>query len=151
MRVMMPLTIALLSAVPAAAATPCAGEPGAGRFKLNVVATAVRDARGEMAFSIYPDQSNRFLKKGAKVAGWRVPASVGTVTGCAWLAPGTYAIALYHDANDDHHFNRTLVVPKEGYGFSNDAPTTFGLPSFAKVRIAVGPAADQVRIRMRYP
>lgn len=138
------------TAVPARAA-PCAGEAGEGRIRVTVEATGVRDARGEVAFTVYPDQRARFLKRGTKLARVRTPAQAGVTSACFWLAPGAYPFAVYHDANGDRNFNRTLFVPKEGYGFSNDAPATFGLPSFDKVRITVAGSNATVRIRMRYP
>src|SRR3546814_17710345 len=65
---------------------------------------------------------------------------------CFWVTPGHYAVAIYHDENGDRKFNRTLTTPKEGFGFSNDAPTTFGLSSFAKVRFAeIGRASCRER------
>ena len=33
-------------------------------------------------------------------------------------------MAIYHDANGDHDFNRSLVgLPTEGFGFSNNPET----------------------------
>ena len=61
-----------------------------------------------------------------------MPAVIGTTRACFWLPPGGYPIAIYHDANGDHDFNRTLFVPREGYGVSNDVPVSFGRPSFEK-------------------
>ena len=69
---------------------------------------------------------------------------------CFWLKPGYYAIAQYHDENSDHDFNRTLFRPKEGFGFSNDAPTSVGLPSFASARVALPAGGTVVRMKMRY-
>ena len=64
---------------------------------------------------------------------------------------GGYPIAIYHDANGDHDFNRTLFVPREGYGISNDVSASFGRPSFEKARVVVDRGNALVRIRMRYP
>jgi uncharacterized protein (DUF2141 family) len=65
--------------------------------------------------------------------------------------PGEYAVAVYHDENDDHDFNRNAAgLPAEGYGFSNDAPTAFGLPDFDRVRFTLPPGGGRVAIRLRY-
>lgn len=138
------------AAVPVAAA-PCPAALAAGLVRVTVEVTGVRSADGEVAFTVYPDIKRRFLAKGGKLARIRTTAVAGTTSACFALAPGYYPIAIYHDENGDHNFNRTLFAPKEGYGFSNDAPTTFGLPSFEKVRVSVGPGAATIRIRMRYP
>ncbi|MES2754206.1 MAG: DUF2141 domain-containing protein [Pseudomonadota bacterium] len=134
---------------PATAA--CAGTEAPGLIRVTVETSAVAHARGEIVVTVFPDQKRRFLSKGGKLARVRTAAVAGVTSACFWLAPGTYPFAVYHDANGDRNFNRTLFLPKEGFGFSNDAPATFGLPAFEKVRTTVGPGPTTVRIRMRYP
>ena len=145
------MALALLAALatPAAAET-CAGRPGGGAVQLVVVASEVRNKAGEVAFTIYPDDKSRFLAKGGKLLRVRVPADRPETRTCFWLPPGHYALAQYHDENGDHDFNRTLFAPKEGFGFSNDAPTSIGLPSFANARFALPPGGTTIRVRMRY-
>lgn len=133
-----------------AAAQSCAGTPGGRAVRMTVQATGVRNAAGEVAFTIYPDNKSRFLAKGGKLLRVRVPARAPVTGACFWLPPGYYAAAQYHDANADHDFNRTLWAPKEGFGFSNDAPTSVGLPAFAKARFALPPAGATIRMAMRY-
>jgi uncharacterized protein (DUF2141 family) len=48
------------------------------------------------------------------------------------IQPGTYALAVIHDENMDGKLDTNwLGVPKEGYGFSNDAKAMLGAPSFS--------------------
>lgn len=50
------------------------------------------------------------------------------------LKPGKYAFKYFHDENDDEKLNTNIVgMPKEGFGFSNNAKGTFGIPSFDKM------------------
>ena len=50
------------------------------------------------------------------------------------LAPGKYAFKYFHDENNDEKINTNFMgIPKEGYGFSNNAKGTFGPPSFDKM------------------
>lgn len=137
-------------ALPAQAA-PCAAAAAPGLVRVIVEAREVRNTRGEVAFTVYPDIKARFLAKGGKLTRIRTVAVAGMTSACFWLVPGVYPIAVYHDENGDRDFNRTLFAPKEGFGFSNDPPTTLGIPSYEKVRVAVGPGATTIRIRMRYP
>lgn len=139
---------AVLAPVQARAAETCEGTPGNGNTKLILEATTMHNAVGEVAFTVYPDEKKRFLSKGGKLVRARVPAN--RPRACFWLKPGYYAIAQYHDENSDHDFNRTLFVPKEGFGFSNDAPTSIGLPSFESVRVALPTSGTIVRMKMRY-
>lgn len=137
-------------AVPAAAqGSACVGTRQPGSLRLALVATGVRSAQGEVAFTLYPDDSRRFLAKKGKLLRARVPSRSPETTACFWVMPGHYAVATYHDENGDRHFNRTLFSVKEGFGFSNDAPTTLGLPSFERVRFAV-PGDMEIRISTRY-
>jgi uncharacterized protein (DUF2141 family) len=139
----------LLSAAPAWA-EECEGRPGAA--KLLVQVTHVRAAQGEVAVTIYPDEARRFMAPRGKLARQRVKASAPTTNACFNLQKaGTYAIAVYHDANGDRDFNRNGVgMPTEGFGFSNDAPATMGLPPFKTVRFAVRDGENRIAIRMRY-
>lgn len=44
---------------------------------------------------------------------------------------GTYAVALYHDQNDNDELDTNFLGrPQEAYGFSNDARGTMGPPDF---------------------
>ena len=132
----------LTGTAPAAAA--CVGKAAPGMVKLEVIATGLRNNHGETAITLYPDDAGRFLKAHAKLLRARVPSVAPETEACFWVAPGFYAVAQYHDENDDHDFNRTLFAPKEGYGFSNDAPTTFGIPRFAAARFRVAPGGSVV-------
>ena len=137
-------------AQPSFAADACDGTPGAGKVKLTTIAEGVRNAAGEVAFTLYPDDKSRFLAGGGKLARVRTAAVAPRTSACFWVTPGHYAVAIYHDENGDHDFNRTLFKIKEGFGFSNDAPTTLGLPSFSQTRFAVPAGGTTIRMRMRY-
>lgn len=142
---------ALMVTSPAAAqAGECKGMPGNGVVRLSVDATGLRNTSGEVAFTLYGSDPKRFLAKRGKLAISRVRTTAPVTRACFWVAPGQYALALYHDEDGDHHFGRTLWIPKEGFGFSNDAPTTLGLPSFAKVRFTVPASGTTAHVAIRY-
>ena len=67
------------------------------------------------------------------------------------VEPGRYAIALLHDENEDGKANRVLgMAPKEGYGFSRDAPVRMAPPKWDDAVFDVGSAPQRVTIKMRY-
>lgn len=67
------------------------------------------------------------------------------------VKPGNYAIALLHDENDNGKADRAMgMMPKEGYGFSRDAPVRMAPPKFADAVFAQGEGTSRVTIRMRY-
>lgn len=68
-----------------------------------------------------------------------VSADAATVTiAIDDLSAGEYAISLYHDINGNEELDTNIMgIPKEPFGFSNDAMGTFGAPSFKKSTIVV--------------
>ena len=64
------------------------------------------------------------------------------------LAPGPYAIRLFHDANGNDELDTNILgIPTEGYGFSNDAGR-FGPPSFEEAAIHVdGNTIVEMKVR----
>ncbi|MET0272964.1 MAG: DUF2141 domain-containing protein [Phenylobacterium sp.] len=142
------LSLALVGGTVSAA--ECEGKPSATQLTIEV--TGVRAARGQMAITIYPDVARRFLAPKGKLARVRVVSRAPVTSACFWLPqPGFYAVAVYHDANGDEDFNRSLVgLPTEGFGFSNDAPTPTGLPPFQAVRFRVPAGESTLKVKLRY-
>lgn len=67
------------------------------------------------------------------------------------VPPGTYAIALLHDENNNGKSDRALMMmPKEGYGFSRDAKVKMGPPSFKSAAFEVAAQPLNQTIKMRY-
>ena len=147
-RPLLPLALAV-APVPAAAAD-CTGTPSPVRLFVNV--DNVRSSQGLIAVTLYTDDRRKFLAKRGSLYVGRVPARQGRTQVCIHVPkPGTYALAVYHDADSDRSFDRTgLGLPDEGFGFSNNPPTFFGLPNFDRVRIRVPRSNLSTTIRLRY-
>jgi uncharacterized protein (DUF2141 family) len=139
-----------LSAAPASA-QQCTGRPSATRLFVSV--SNIRSSEGLIAVTLYADDSSRFLARRGSLYVGRVLARAGVTRVCIHVpAPGTYGLAVYHDANANRRFDRNMIgLPAEGYGFSNNAPTLFGLPRFASVRLAVPRDGFATSVRLRYP
>jgi uncharacterized protein (DUF2141 family) len=92
------------------------------------------------------------LAPSGKLLRVRVRATAPVTRVCFNLPePEVYALAVYHDANGNRDFDRNRVgLPVEGFGFSNDAPTRFGLPSFDAARFSARAGDTLLRVRMRY-
>ncbi len=141
--------LALLVLVPAAAASECGPDTS---WRLHVSVVGLRSDSGSMAITVYDDRPEKFLAPGGKLLRHRVPVAGTTVEDCLALpGPGRYAVAVYHDEDADKDFDRNMFgLPKEGYGFSNDAPTLLGVPSFEDAAFAVGSATTKLIITLRY-
>ena len=68
----------------------------------------------------------------------------GSVTYVYELPPGTYAIGIFHDVNLNNKMDNNLFgIPKEQYGFSNNARAFFGPPAFEAAAFEVRGATTQ--------
>lgn len=66
------------------------------------------------------------------------------------LPSGDYAVALFHDENDNGRLDTRLGIPIEGVGFSNNPRLLFGPPRFATASFAVTNLAVDETVRMKY-
>ena len=66
------------------------------------------------------------------------------------LAPGKYALAVIHDANDNAKLDTMLGIPREGFGFSQNPAIRFGPPSFESAGFEVAAGAQMQQVRIRY-
>ena len=118
--------------------------------KLIVELQNVRDSAGNIRASLYrePD-SFRKEDKAFKIVS--LLARPGTLTlSFDGLAPGRYAVMVYHDANDDQKLNLRLgMFPTEGYGLSNN-PKVMGPPRFDDSAIEVNAPESRIAIRLTY-
>ena len=103
------------------------------------------ETKGEMHLAIYEDadvfEKDNGEKGGAAkgiIEGVIEEVSTGTATYTFELPSGTYAIGIFIDANYNNKMDRNVFgVPKEQYGFSNDAKGSFGKPSFKDASFTV--------------
>lgn len=67
------------------------------------------------------------------------------------IPPGTYALAVIHDENMDGKLETNwLGIPREGYGFSNDAKAMMGAPSFKAASFPYDGQNLDMTIRLNY-
>ena len=91
--------------------------------------------------------SDTFMK-GEGIVSATVPAVVGEVTlTFKNVIPGTYAIMVMHDANDNKKMDREANgMPKESYGTSGEM-NMFGPPSFDGAKFEINGENQEFRIR----
>lgn len=67
------------------------------------------------------------------------------------LKPGTYAISILHDENNDAICNlNALGIPSEGIGTSNNAKAVLGPPKFADAQFNYTGEALSLTIKIKY-
>lgn len=64
---------------------------------------------------------------------------------------GRYAIAILHDENGNDKMDQNFIkMPKEGYGFSNNAKGSFGPPGFDAAAFEVNKPDMEISIKASY-
>jgi len=65
------------------------------------------------------------------------------------LPYGWYGVSLYHDENGNGQMDKNAMgIPKEAYGFSNNAKGLFGRPNYKDVMFQLNSAEKQIAINL---
>ncbi|OYY91725.1 MAG: hypothetical protein B7Y45_01770 [Sphingomonas sp. 28-66-16] len=142
------ITIAAAFAATTAAVAvhpPARGQAGTATLTMQI--TNVRNANGVIRVDVCTEAE--FLKKCRIFADAK--AETGTTMVTIENVPfGVYGVSITHDENKNGKVDRGLFgLPKEGIGFSNDAPIRMGPPSWSDARIEfTGPKT--ISMKMRY-
>jgi uncharacterized protein (DUF2141 family) len=115
---------------------------------LVVVVKNINEAKGNISVALFNNEKD-FTEK--MLTGKRTLAKLGGVQVVFEnVVPGVYAISVMHDANENGKIDSNAFgIPKEGFGFSNDAMGMFGPPSFEKAKFSFS-GNDQVIINLKY-
>ena len=119
----------LLSGGLAAADDPSGGEDARG--SLTLVVPGLASNEGKVIIALF-DSAEGFEEEGAFVRSAFVePENQRAVWTFGDLPFGEYALRLFHDENGNEKLDTNWVgMPKERYGFSNDARGKFGPPGY---------------------
>jgi uncharacterized protein (DUF2141 family) len=128
---------------------PAAAPPASGTLELQVL--KLRNARGLVRVCVTALPS-AFPDCRQDPAAYRLSIAAGKadIIRLDAIRPGIYAVALLHDENGNGQLDTFAAIPKEGYGFSRDAPIRFGPPRFEQAQISVASGDNRQSIRMRY-
>jgi uncharacterized protein (DUF2141 family) len=128
-----------------------AGAGEAEQGEVSVVVTGLRSAKGEVVACLtlradtFPE-----CQRDPQARAIKAPAAETVRLTFGAVPAGRYAIALFHDENGNGKLDKTLMMPREGYGFSRDAPVVMGPPRFASAVFIVNAQGHHETIRMRY-
>jgi uncharacterized protein (DUF2141 family) len=128
----------------------CAGDPS--NVKLHVIVEGVRSSQGVMTATLYGDNPAKWLKGGGELSVRRDPAQSPVTAMCFWLpGPGSYAVAVYHDAKRAYRFVRGTFGPTQDYGFSRNPHLFLGPPSVNQVKFPADEGETTIYIKLKYP
>ena len=79
-----------------------------------------------------------------------VPAAQAASVRLAGVTPGTYALAVIHDENDNRRLDRFMGIPREGFAFSRNPRMRMGPPTFEETRFEASGANLRQLVRLNY-
>lgn len=124
--------------------------PAAAPVELQIAFDNLRDTRGLLQLCLTRD-SRHFPDCASDPAA--VKRTVAATTRSLRLTlpkGGRYALSVLHDANSNGRVDKTLGIPREGFGFSRNPAIRFGPPKFESTLMELEPGVTQETVRMKY-
>lgn len=112
---------------------------------LEIYVKNIKSNKGDIILGLYNNKKD-FTKKIYK--NQVIKAKKGEVKAVFKNLPyGTYAIAILHDENSNGKMDFNLLgIPKEDYGFSNNAKGVLSAPSFKKASFKINKNQNLVQV-----
>ena len=107
--------------------------------EIKIFVSNIEEKMGTIHYGVY-NNSRLFPDESGKILGGYEEVSKVIDNGLLIdnLEESNYAIAIFHDKNSNNKFDTFLSIPKEKYGFSNNARVFLGPPKFEDASIFVG-------------
>ena len=140
-------------AVPVMANLPALAWAQASCPGMHVRILNIRNSTGTVACALFESPDGfplEFLRYATHIMVLKIR---GTQARCDFLdiPPGTYALAVSHDENMNGKLDTNwLGIPREGYGFSNDARALLGAPAFSAASFQYDGQNPEFTISLHY-
>jgi uncharacterized protein (DUF2141 family) len=130
------------------AVTSLQAEPATGELVVEVLGLPSSD--GMVRFALF-DSVETYKKRKGAVRKADLPIENQT---CEWrikdLPYGEYALMLYHDENGNNKMDKNFVgIPKEGYGFSNNAKPRLSAPGHERVKFEINGKQKTLQVQLQ--
>jgi uncharacterized protein (DUF2141 family) len=146
------LTFALLAAVGIAVQLSAQGATATSKLAVRVI--GAKNSRGQIAFALFNGEAGFPQDKSKAVRTVRVPIDPKTLSAQTTLndlAPGIYAVSVFHDENMNGQLDKNMFgISKEGYGASNNPKKSMGPPKFADAKFQLDQREQTIEIRLIY-
>jgi uncharacterized protein (DUF2141 family) len=131
------------------------GLPQIQNFQENVIHVEIeglRNSKGQVMCALYSSPDG-FPKKSEKALA-HVSSVISGVQGvCEFsrIAPGTYAVSVFHDENSNGKLDTNFMgIPREGVGASNGARGHLGPPKFDAAAFHFAGGRMNLTIKLNY-
>lgn len=99
-----------------------------GQITLKIEINNLRNSEGHVLLELQDENKNTIKGIFQEIGNMRCIISIEN------LSPGKYVFKYFHDENDNEEIDTNWIgIPKEGFGFSNNAKGVFGPPSHQKM------------------
>ncbi len=117
---------------------------------LAVTVTGIKNSKGVIRLALCPPDAGfpDCKTKVVRTASLSISGGMASVT-LTGLAPGRYAVSVFHDANSNNKLDTFAGIPKEGYGFSRNPGFKPRAPKFGEAEVQVQ-GASTASIKLRY-
>ena len=107
--------------------------------EIRILVSNIEEKRGAIHYGVY-NNPKLFPEESGKIIGGFEQVSKVIEDGLLIddLEESNYAIAIFHDTNSNNKFDTFFSIPKEKFGFSNNAKVFLGPPKFEDASIFVG-------------
>ncbi len=117
---------------------------------LYITVENVKKSQGKIMLAVYEEEENFLSEIIYRGVHQEVTQSGEVKVEIADLPYGTYAISLYHDVNSNEELDTNFMkIPKEPYGFSNNARGMFGPPKFKDAQFTFSKTEQEIRIEIK--
>ena len=107
--------------------------------EIRILVSNIEEKKGTIHYGVY-NNPKLFPDENGKILGGFEEVSKVIEDGLLIddLEESNYAIAIFHDKNSNDKFDTFFSIPKEKFGFSNNARVFLGPPKFEDASIFVG-------------
>ncbi|MEO0373131.1 MAG: DUF2141 domain-containing protein [Cyanobacteria bacterium P01_A01_bin.17] len=117
---------------------------------LTVRVNGFRSQSGQLCLSLYSKAKDFPSSTSGAMQAQCLKAGTPTIT-FQNLSSGSYAVAVFHDANGDGTLNRNPIgIPTEGFGFSRNPRILTGPPAFSDSAVFVAGPGQNIDIKLNY-
>ncbi len=93
-----------------------------GSITLNIKINGLKNSIGKILLTLEDESGKKIASTSETIANNQCNISIDGIMA------GKYSIYYFHDENNNNELDSKFGIPKEGYGFSNNAKGTFGPP-----------------------
>ena len=123
---------------------------GNGQLEIGVTLNKVANSKGTIVADLHDDVKENFLVWNKVVLRIRATATKGITKFCIPLTkPGDYAVAIYHDKNNNKKFDKNFLgIPSERFGMSNNPKFGLKSPEYEEAVFSVPASGTEINITM---